>query len=83
MRVDSTKRSVDFTLGGLAVRLARHGDRWVAHAGESVAVGSSARLALTAALEPLGQASVRALLADLILLEPSLEVAAIERQQLA
>jgi len=79
--VDSTRSSIDFTLGGLAVRLIRSGDRWVAHAGESVAVGSSARVALTAALEPLGQASVRALLADLILLGPSLEVAAIEGRQ--
>jgi hypothetical protein len=77
--VDSNRPSIDFTLGGLAVRLIRSGDRWVARAGDSVAVGSSARLALTAALEPLGQASVRALLADLILLEPSIRVAALER----
>jgi hypothetical protein len=76
--VDSTRRSIDFTLGGLAVRLTPAGDRWVARAGESVAVGSSARLALTAALEPLGQASVRALLADLLLLEPSIRVLAMD-----
>ena len=77
--MDTNSSSIDFTLGGLAVRLIRSGDRWVARAGTSVAVGSSARLALTAALEPLGQASVRALLADLILLEPSIRVAALER----
>ncbi len=77
--MDSNRPSIEFTLGGIAVRLIRSGDRWVARAGESVAVGSSARLALTAALEPLGQASVRALLADLILLEPSVQVVATER----
>ncbi len=79
---NKSRPSIDFTLGGLAVRLARSGDRWVARAGESVAVGRSARLALTAALEPLGQASVRALLADLILLGPSIQVMEVDRQHI-
>jgi len=81
--VDNNRRSIDFTLGGLAVRLTPAGDRWIARAGESVAVGSSALLALTAALAPLGQASVRALLADLALLEPSLRLTALGRSRTA
>ena len=59
---------MDFTLGGLPVRLAPVGERWVAHVGESVAVGSGALQVLTAALEPVGAARKRALLADLALL---------------
>ena len=77
----STRRSIEFQLGGLPVRLSPVGDRWVARVGDSVAVGSGARLALSAALEPVGEASIRALLADLALLGPSIEVAAIERRQ--
>jgi hypothetical protein len=72
---------MDFTLGGLPVRLALVGERWVAHVGESVAVGSGALQVLTAALEPVGAARKRALLADLALLAPSLEIAVIERRQ--
>jgi hypothetical protein len=68
-------------LGGLAVRLTPAGERWVARVGESVAVSRSARAALTLALEPLGPASIRALLADLALLRPSLDVALAERER--
>lgn len=77
--MDTSRRSIDFTLGGLAVRLTPAGERWVARVGESVAVGRSARAALTLALEPLGPASIRALLADLALLQPSLDVALLEK----
>lgn len=77
--MDTNRRSIDFTLGGLAVRLTPAGERWVARVGESVAVGRSARAALTLALEPLGPASIRALLADLALLQPSLDVALLEK----
>lgn len=79
--MDINRTSIDFTLGGLAVRLTPAGERWVARAGESVAVGRSARAALTTALEPLGQASIRALLADLALIAPSISVASIERRR--
>jgi len=77
--VGTEQTLIEFTLGGLPVRLARVGERWVARVGESVAVGSGARQVLTAALEPVGAARMRALLADLVLLAPSLEVAAAER----
>lgn len=77
--MDTNRRSIDFTLGGLAVRLTPAGERWVARVGESVAVGRSARAALTLALEPLGPASIRALLADLALLQPSVDVALLEK----
>jgi len=77
----STKRfSTEFTLGGLPVRLTLAGERWVAHVGESVAVGSGALQVLTAALEPVGEARKRALLADLVLLGPSVAVATLEQR---
>lgn len=79
--VSNTRWSTDFTLGGLPVRLALVGERWFARVGESVAVGSGALQVLTAALEPLGAARKRALLADLALLAPSLEIAILERRQ--
>ena len=79
-RVSNTKWSTDFTLGGLPVRLALIGERWVARVGESVAVGSGALQVLTAALEPVGAARKRALLADLALLAPSIEVAAMKKR---
>jgi hypothetical protein len=78
--VSNTKWSTDFTLGGLPVRLALVGERWVARVGESVAVGSGALQVLTAALEPVGPARKRALLADLALLSPSIEVAAMKKR---
>jgi hypothetical protein len=79
--MSNTRWSMDFTLGGLPVRLALVGERWVAHVGESVAVGSGALQVLTAALEPVGAARKRALLADLALLGPSIEVMAIEKRR--
>lgn len=79
--VSNTRWSTDFTLGGLPVRLALVGERWVARVGESVAVGSGALQVLTAALEPVGAARKRALLADLALLAPSLEIALIEKRR--
>jgi len=79
--VSNTRWSTDFTLGGLPVRLALVGERWFARVGESVAVGSGALQVLTAALEPVGAARKRALLADLALLAPSLEIAAIQKRR--
>jgi len=79
--VSNTRWSTDFTLGGLPVRLALVGERWFARVGESVAVGSGALQVLTAALEPVGAARKRALLADLALLAPSLEIAAITKRR--
>jgi len=79
--VSNTRWSTDFTLGGLPVRLALVVERWFARVGESVAVGSGALQVLTAALEPVGAARKRALLADLALLAPSLEIAAIEKRR--
>ncbi len=76
--MERNDRTVEFQLDGLQVRLTLAGERWVARVGHSVAVGRSARQALTVALEPLGTASIRALLADLGLLEPSIAVAEIE-----
>ena len=77
--MERNEKTVEFQLDGLHVRLTLAGERWVARVGHSVAVGRSARQALTVALEPLGTASIRALLADLGLLEPSIAVAEIER----
>jgi hypothetical protein len=79
--VSNTRWSTDFTLGGLPVRLALVGERWFARVGESVAVGSGALQVLTAALEPVGAARKRALLADLALLAPSLEIAAMQKRR--
>ena len=77
--MERNERSVEFQLDGLHVRLTLAGERWVCRVGHSVAVGRSARQALTVALEPFGTASIRALLADLGLLEPSIALAEIER----
>ena len=82
-RVSNTRWSTDFTLGGFPVRLALVGERWVAHVGESVAVGSGALQVLTAALEPVGAARKRALLADLALLGPSIQVAVLAKRRAA
>ena len=78
----SKRTSIDFTLTPLGapavqVRLRRRGDRWLAEvsgSGFAGALGASAREALTAALQPLGDNAVRVLLADLGLLEPSVAV---------
>ena len=67
----------------LAIRLRRLSLGWVADVagtGAGPGVGRSARQALTAALQPLGDAAVRLLLADLGLLEPSLAVVHAERE---
>ena len=74
----TNRASVDFTLGGLPVRLTLAGERWVARVGESVAVAGTARLALAAALEPASGVKASVLLADLALLEPSVAVARME-----
>ena len=79
--MERNERSVEFQLDGLQVRLTLAGERWVARVGHSVAIGLSARQALAVALEPLGTASMRALLADLGLFEPSLAVLQIESDQ--
>lgn len=79
--------TVEFTLrpaagAPIAVRLRRYLDRWMAELvgrPHPVAIGLTAREALTAALAPLGDRQVGILLADLGLLEPSLRTAAIER----
>jgi len=76
--VGTQTTSIEFTLGGLPVRLARVDERWIARVGESVAIGCSARQVIRAALEPIGEARRRVLLADTALLEPSLAVARLE-----
>jgi hypothetical protein len=76
--VSVNRRSIEFTLGGLPVRLTLAGERWVAYVGESVAVSRTARLAFAAALGPVTDARIRALLADLALLGPSVQVAQLE-----
>ncbi len=77
--MERSERSVEFTLNGCSVRLTAVGERWIARVGETTAVGAIARHALMAALEMSGTASMRALLADLGLLAPSLAVVEIER----
>jgi len=76
--VGTQTTSIEFTLGGLPVRLARVDERWIARVGESVAIGCSARQVIRAALEPIGEARRLVLLADTALLEPSLAVARLE-----
>ena len=76
----TNRTSVEFTLGGLAVRLTLAGERWIARVGESVAVAGSARRALLAALEPASGGTASVLLADLALLEPSIMVSRIEAE---
>lgn len=79
--------TVEFTLrppdgAPIAVRLRRYLDRWMAELvgrSQPVAIGLTAREALSAALAPLGDRQVRLLMADLGLLEPSLSVVEIER----
>ncbi|CAN5756086.1 hypothetical protein BH23CHL7_BH23CHL7_09810 [soil metagenome] len=80
--------TVQFTLSppalgqSVSVRLRRAGGRWVAQldgSAQAVGIGSSARSALVAALEPLGSGAVTLLLADLALLGPSCRVLELER----
>lgn len=78
--------TIEFTLrppghGPVSIRLRRYLDRWVAEqvgVGRPLAIGLTAREALTAALSPLGESQVRMLLADLGLLEPSVNVIRLE-----
>ena len=70
----------------IEVRMRRFGERWVAQAGTtipSVGMATSPREALKAALEPLGDKAVTRMLADLRLLEPSIDVAQLEAEHSA
>jgi hypothetical protein len=85
--MDSSGQSIEFTLHqpdapDVRVRLRRFVRGWAADIGSdvsSVGMGGSAREALTAALQPLGEGAVTRLLADLGLLGPSLAVLTVER----
>lgn len=78
---------IQFTLsrpcgGPVSVSLRRAGERWVATldgGGASAGLGSSARAALQAVLEPFGTKAVTKLMADVALLEPSCQVLELER----
>ena len=83
---------IQFTLSPVAplpaieVRMRRFGERWVAEAGPgspSVGVACSPREALAAALAPFGDRVTRVLMADLTLLEPSVQIAALVGPKLA
>jgi hypothetical protein len=84
--MNASPGSIEFTLrpqrtAAVRVRLRRIDARWLAEISSptsSVGVGGSARQALTAALQPLGDIETRLLLADLGLLEPSVAVLALE-----
>ena len=75
--MERSEKSVEFQLDGLPVRMTHTGERWVARVGHSVAVGSSARVALLAALELLGKANIRALFADLGRIDAVVNVAGV------
>jgi len=85
--MNSDAPTIEFTLRPpgrtpVQVRLRRVAERWTANVNgpiSTVGLGGTARQALTAALEPLGDFAVRVLLTDLGLLEPSLAIAQIER----
>ncbi len=68
------------------MRLRTDGDRWVANATVSgdarVGLGATPRAALTAALGTLPAKDVTLLLADTVLLAPSIEVARLARSRL-
>lgn len=84
--MEATESAIDFTLrpgsgAPVRVRLRRVASRWLAEVSGPVStagLGGSARQALTAALQPLGDGATRLLLADLGLLQPSLAVLEIE-----
>lgn len=77
---------IEFTLtpagrNPVTVRLRRRHKRWLAEVSGSAfaaALGSTAREALTAAFQPLGDGATRLLLADLGLLAPSVAVLEVE-----
>ena len=86
--MSKSQASIEFTLrpekaAVVRVRLRRIDARWLAEVSSpvsSVGVGASARQALTAALQPLGDIQTRLLFADLGLLEPSVAVLAVEAE---
>jgi hypothetical protein len=79
--------TIEFTLRPpgrtpVLVRMRHVSERWTANVSgpiSTVGLGVTARQALTAALQPLGDFSVRLLLCDLGLLEPSLAVIETQR----
>jgi len=84
--MEVARSTIEFTLtaaGGPAihVRMRRLPARWLAEVSGPVptaGLGGSARQALTAALQPLGDVATRVFLADLGLLEPSIAVLEVE-----
>lgn len=85
--MEATRTSIEFTIrpsnsqNAVRVRLRRLAHGWAAEidgAMANIGVGGSARQALTAALQPFGDSAIRALMADLGLLEPSVAVLTIE-----
>lgn len=86
--MSASQASIEFKLrpqrtAAVHVRLRRIDARWLAEVSSptsSVGVGASARQALTAALQPFGDAATHLLLADLGLLEPSVAVKALEAE---
>ena len=80
--MEATASAIDFTLrpgngAPVHVRLRLVASRWLAEVNGPIStagLGGSARQALTAALQPLGDGATRVLLADLGLLEPSIAV---------
>jgi len=85
--MERSTSTIEFTLrpgngSAVSVRLRRLSLGWSADVlgvGAQTGVGRSARQALTAALLPLGESAVRALMADVGLLEPSVAVLGLER----
>lgn len=82
----NTRNVVQFSLRQgsaqpIDVTLRPLGPRWVAEVSGPVigtGLGTTARTALTAALQPLGESAIRALMVDLGLLEPSIAVLELE-----
>lgn len=69
-------------LAAIDVRMRRFGDRWVAQVGggqPNVGLALTPSAALRAALEPMDQAVVVGLMANLTLLEPSCRIAEIDK----
>lgn len=86
--MEASAPAVEFTLtpvgcAAVTVRLRRRAERWLAEVSGSpfaAGLGISAREALTAAIEPLGDKTIRLLLADIGLIEPSIAVLEIETE---
>jgi len=73
-------------LPAIDVRMRRFGARWVAEVGgdqPNIGLALTARAALAAALDPLGESAVTRLMAELSLLEPSVRVLEMERAESA